>query len=176
MQSRVYVAKLGKAVGLQGHLRLFMETDFPNQFKKDAIFTTNKNVELKVVDYNPKKELIRFEEYLDVELAKRLTNSELFTTIEKSKEECILDENEHFWFDLMSCEVYEDDLLLGTVSDIHRFPLSDYLELKTDIKLIERGLPKVFLIPHIFNQFIINVDVNSKKITVKDSYDILENS
>ena len=32
--NKVYVAKLGKAVGLQGHLRLFIDSDFPMQFKK----------------------------------------------------------------------------------------------------------------------------------------------
>ena len=30
----IFVAKLGKAVGLQGHLRLFIDSDFPEQFKK----------------------------------------------------------------------------------------------------------------------------------------------
>ena len=29
--NKVYVAKLGKAVGLQGHLRLFIDSDFPMQ-------------------------------------------------------------------------------------------------------------------------------------------------
>ena len=51
-KNNIYVAKLGKAVGLKGHLRLFIETDFPEQFKKDAIFTTNRNLQLKVLLYN----------------------------------------------------------------------------------------------------------------------------
>ena len=41
----IFVAKLGKAVGLQGHLRLFMDTDFPEQFKKGAVFKTNRKLE-----------------------------------------------------------------------------------------------------------------------------------
>ena len=47
--NKVYVAKLGKTVGLQGHLRLFIDSDFPEQFKKGAIFTTNRNLILKVL-------------------------------------------------------------------------------------------------------------------------------
>ena len=48
----IFVAKLGKAVGLQGHLRLFIDSDFPEQFKKGAVFKTNRNLELKVDEYN----------------------------------------------------------------------------------------------------------------------------
>jgi len=176
MSNSIYVAKLGKAVGLQGHLRLFIDCDFPKQFKKGAIFTTNRKLELKVLDYNENRELIRFENYLDINSAKKLTNSELFTSIEHTKEFCKLKENEHFWFDLISCEVYENGLKLGIVKDIHRFPLNDYLEISTDIELINKNLPKTFLIPHIFDSFILSVDIELKKIFVKNSYDILENS
>ncbi|OCL82921.1 ribosome maturation factor RimM [Arcobacter porcinus] len=176
MNNKVYVAKLGKTVGLQGHLRLFIDSDFPNQFKKDRVFFTNKKITLKVLEYNVNKELIKFEDYEDIDSAKKLTNMELFSTIEDTKESCILEENEHFWFDLMDCEVYEDDLLLGKVSDIHRFPLNDYLQVETSKELVDKELPKSFLIPHIFDNFILKVDIESKKIFVKDAYDILENS
>ncbi|WP_198305176.1 ribosome maturation factor RimM [Arcobacter vandammei] len=174
--NKVYVAKLGKAVGLQGHLRLFIDSDFPEQFKKGAIFTTNRGLTLKVLEYNANKDLVRFEEYLDIDLAKKLTNSELFTTEEATKEFCKLKENEHFWFDLISCEIYEDELLLGCVKDIHRYPLNDYLEVQTSKELIEKGLPKTFLVPHIFDSFIQKIEIENKKIFVKNAFDILENS
>src|SRR5574344_920129 len=130
--NKVYVAKLGKAVGLQGHLRLFIDSDFPEQFKKGAIFTTNRNLILKVLECNLNKDLIKFEDYEDVDLAK--------------------------------------------IKDIHRYPLNDYLEVETDFNLVERKLPKNFLIPHIFGDFIDKVDIENKKIFVKNSFDILENS
>ncbi|QKF72570.1 16S rRNA processing protein [Aliarcobacter faecis] len=174
--NKVYVAKLGKAVGLQGHLRLFIDSDFPEQFKKGAVFTTNRNLALKVLEYNSNKELIRFEEYLDVDLARKLTNSELFTTQEATKEYCKLKENEFFWFDLISCEIFENDLKLGTVKDIHRYPLNDYLEVQTTPELIAKNLPKIFLIPHIFDSFIEKIEIENKKIFVKNAFDILENS
>ncbi|WP_418186147.1 ribosome maturation factor RimM [Aliarcobacter vitoriensis] len=176
MNNSIYVAKLGKAVGLQGHLRLFIDSDFPEQFKKGAVFTTNRKVLLKVLEYNPSRELIRFEGYLDMDNAKKLTNSELFTSVENTKESCKLKENEHFWFDLISCEIFENDLKLGIVKDMHRFPLNDYLEVSTDIELINKNLPKTFLIPHIFDSFIEKIDIEQKKIFVKNSFEILENS
>ena len=70
--NKVYVAKLGKTVGLQGHLRLFIDSDFPEQFKKGATFTTNRNLILKVIECNLNKDLIKFENYEDVDLAKNL--------------------------------------------------------------------------------------------------------
>ena len=174
--NKVYVAKLGKAVGLQGHLRLFIDSDFPMQFKKGAVFTTNRNLTLTILEYNPNKELVLFENYLDVDLARKLTNSELFTTQEATKEFCVLKENEFFWFDLISCEIFENGLLLGKVKDIHRYPLNDYLEVETSGELTSKELPKVFLIPHIFDKFIEKVDIENKKIFVKNAFDILENS
>jgi 16S rRNA processing protein RimM len=54
--------------------------------------------------------------------------------------------------------------------------LNDYLEIITDEELVKKALPKVFLIPHIFDKYILNVDIDNKKIEVKDSLIILENS
>jgi len=50
------------------------------------------------------------------------------------------------------------------------------LEIITDIKLVNKGFPKVFLIPHIFDKFILNIDIENKIIRVNNSFDILENS
>ena len=172
----IFVAKLGKAVGLQGHLRLFIDSDFPEQFKKGVVFKTNKNLELKVSEYNPSRELIKFENFNDVDTAKKLTNQELFSTIEQTKEFCKLNKNEFFWFDLISCKVYEKDLELGCVKDIQRYPLNDYLEIETSAELVKKAYPKVFLIPHIFDKYILKVDITNKRIEVRDSFVILENS
>ena len=176
MNNKVYVAKLGKAVGLKGHLRLFIDSDFPEQFKKGSTFLTNKNFQLTISEYLKDRDLVSFQGFSDMESAKKLTNTELYTTIEQTKEFCKLKGNEFFWFDLISCEVYEDNLKLGVVSDVHRFPLNDYLEVKTDSQLVEKGLPKIFLIPHIFETFIQRVDIENKKIFAINAFDILENS
>ena len=176
MNNKVYVAKLGKAVGLKGHLRLFNDSDFPEQFKKGSTYLKNKNLQLTISEYLKDRDLVSFEGFSDMESAKKLTNTELYTTIEQTKEFCKLKDNEFFWFDLILCEVYEDNLKLGVVSDVHRFPLNDYLEVKTDSQLVEKGLPKIFLIPHIFETFIQRVDIENKKIFAINAFDILENS
>lgn len=176
MNNKIYVAKLGKAVGLKGHLRLIMDTDFPEQFKKGATFTTNRNLKLKVQEYNTSRELIKFENYDDVDISKKLTNQELYVSEETTKENCALKENEFFWFDIMNCKIIENGITLGVVKDIHRYPLDDYLEITTDETLVEKNLPKTFLIPYIVDNYILEVDINSKTINTKNCFDILENS
>ena len=75
----------------------------------------------------------------------------------------------------MNCEIYEEDLLLGKIIDIHRYPISDYFEITTSKNLVDENLPKTFLIPY-EEKYILNVDIKNKKINVKDAKAILENS
>ena len=174
--NNVYVAKLGKSVGLKGHLKLHIDSDFPEQFVKDAVFKTNRNIELKVVEYNKNREMILFENYQDIDLSKKLINQELFSSPEQTRVNCNLKENEFFWFDLIDCDVYENDLKLGSVKDIHRYPISDYLEITTSTSLVEKKLPTTFLLPHLADKYIVNVDIENKRINTKNAYEILESS
>jgi len=174
--NKIYVAKLGKAVGLKGHLRLIIDSDFPSQFKKDAIFTTNKNIKLKVQEYNSTRELIKFENYDNVEVSKKLTNQQLFSSKEETKENCELKDEQYFWFDVIDCQIIENDKLLGKIKEIHRYPLDDYFEVQTNESLIKDGFPKVFLIPYVFETYIKNVDIENKTIETKNCFEILENS
>ena len=176
MNDKIYVAKIGKAVGLKGHLRLFIDSDFPEQFKKGTSFITNKKITLTIEEYNSNRDLVKFENYNDVDIAKKLTNQLLYSTIEETKNNCKLEENEHFWFDIVSCHVIEDGLELGEVVEIHRYPIEDYLEVKTSKQLLNKGLPKTFLIPYNTDNYIISVDIDKKIIEVKNSLVILENS
>lgn len=176
MNDKIYVAKLGKTVGLKGYLRLFIDSDFPQQFQKNATFSTNKNITLKIEDYNPKTELVKFENYDDIDKAKKLTNEFLYTTLEETKENCKLNKNEYFWFDIVSCQVMENDTILGEIIEIHRYPITDYLEIKTEKSLVQKGLAKTFLIPYDLENYIISVNLESKTITSKNCLDILENS
>ena len=176
MNDNIYVGKLGKTVGLRGHLKLHMDSDFPEQFKKDSLFTTNRGLTLKVLEYSPTKEIILFDTYDNLDISKKLTNQELYASKEQTRTNCKLAKNEFFWFDLIGCKIYENDLLLGLVKEICRYPLSDYLEVQTDEKLVQQNLPKVFLIPHLFDKYILSVDIENKIIKVKNSLEILENS
>lgn len=176
MKNKIYIAKLGKAVGLKGHLRLIIDSDFPSQFKKNAILTTNKKFELKVQEYNSSREIIKFENYDDVDTAKKLTNQELYVSKEDTKQNCKLEEDQFFWFDLMDCKIVENGKLLGSIKDVHRYPLDDYFEIITDEVLVKEGLANIFLIPYVIGTYIEKVDIEKKIIETKNCLEILENS
>ena len=171
----VYIAKLGKSVGLKGEIKIFLESDFPGQFKKNASFTTNRNTTLIVESFNEKRAVIKFFGINDIDTAKRLTNTEIYTTIEETKDSCALEDNQFFWFDIKECKVIENEIVLGIVSEIHRYPMSDYLEVLTSKELLDKSLSKTFLIPY-NKEYILSVNIDKKEILVKDSLIILENS
>ena len=56
---KIYVAKLGKTVGLKGAIKIYIDSDFPEQFKTDAAFTTQKNKQLVVENYNPHNNTVK---------------------------------------------------------------------------------------------------------------------
>lgn len=176
MNNKVYLGKLGKTVGLNGDLKIYLDTDFPKAIKKGSKFLTNKKLTLEVQKIDTKKGIVKFISYDTIDDSKKLTNLELYATIEDTKESCSLKQGEFFWFDIIDCRVYENDLLLGIVKDIHRFPLNDYLEVETNHILVEKNLPKVFLIPYIQNDYILFVDTSLKAIKTQKAYQILENS
>ncbi|HEX5623933.1 MAG TPA: ribosome maturation factor RimM [Sulfuricurvum sp.] len=171
----IHVATLGRTVGLKGDMKLNLFTDFPEQFAKNTTFTLENGSTITILNYNPDRELVHILGYDTPEAAKALTNAKLFTTYEATRERCNLAEGEHFWFDLIGLHVFEGDLALGTVLEIERIGPLDYLLVKTDSLLVNKDLPATFLIPYI-DRFVLNADIEMKKIMVEGGLDLLEAS
>lgn len=172
----IFVAKLGKTVGLKGFLKLHIDSDFPEQFKKDSKFITHKNIELVIENINLNNNTIKFKNINSIEDAKKYVNSELYTSIEDTKNSCTLKQDQYFWFDLIDCDIIENNELLGKIKDIHRYPSDDYFEITTNKGFLNEDFKvKTFLLPYNKN-YIINVDLNTKTIQTKGAKDILENS
>lgn len=172
---KIYIAKIGKTVGLKGWQKIYIDTDFPEQFKKGLKLITNKKQQLTVESYNSKNDSVKFETIDSLEDAKKLTNSLLYVSKEDTLNNCTLENNQYFWFDIIDCKIIENDEILGVVSDIQRLPLSDYLQVNTSKSLIEQKYSNNFLLPYL-DQFIIDVDLEHKTITVSGAKDILEAS
>jgi 16S rRNA processing protein RimM len=172
---RIYIAKLGKTVGLKGQQKLIIDTDFPEQFKKNTKLITDKKQELIIETYNTTSSVVKFVGIDTIEDAKKLTNRQLFVSSEDTRDNCVLDDKQFFWFDMIGCEVKENDEILGKVSDIQRMPLSDYLMIETDPQLIEEGFSTSFLLPYI-DTYIITVDIETKTIIAQEAKAILEAS
>ncbi len=175
MKEKIYVAKLGRTIGLNGAMKVFIDSDFPEQFKKGTPLTTNRGQQLTIQSFNPNNTTIQFEEISNIDDAKKLTNKLLYVSMEETKKQCNLEKDQFFWFDIVGCDIIENDEILGKVIDIQRLPTADYLLIDTSKELIEKSYAKQFMIPY-QDTFIQNVDLEEKKIIATNCKDILEAS
>ncbi len=173
-EQHFYIAQVGRTVGLRGDLKIHLHTDFPEQFQKGATFQSDRG-SLTIASVDMKRGIVRFVGYESVESAKPLTNTKLYATPEQTKANCNLKEGQHFWFDVIGCEVREGELSLGSVTDIQRMAQTDYLIIQTDPSLVSRGLAKQFLLPYI-DRYILKTDVEAKVVYTQDAREILEAS
>ena len=168
------IAQIGRTVGLWGDLKFHIHTDFPEQFKVGQTYKTSRG-DLTISDINENRGTIRFQGYESIDSAKKLTNVKIFADIAQTKENCDLDEGQHFWFDIIGCAVEDEGLVIGTIEDIQRMGDTDYLVIKTDESFVKEGLSKTFLLPYI-DRYVVKADVESKFVYTKDAKDILESS
>jgi 16S rRNA processing protein RimM len=172
---KLEIAKIGKAVGLAGEVKLHLHTDFIEQFKEGANFFLNDGTTIKIESYNPNRSLVKFYNYNVREDASKLTNKNLFVTIENTREVCELDDGEYFWFDVIGSSVVDDGEVLGEVKDIERIAEADYLSVKTSTKFVGLDLPIKFLIPYV-DRYVKEFDKDAKKIITMDALGLLEAS
>ncbi len=171
----LHVATLGRVVGLKGDIKLNLHTDFPEQFIKGSTFQKEDGSWITLQSYNPDRELARIVGFESPEAVKVLTNAKLFTTHEATRERCKLGKDEFFWFDLPGLNVFEGEVLLGSVQEVERIGAQDYLAIKTENSLVEKGAAESFLIPYI-DHFVMKVDLEMKKVIVNGGVDLLEAS
>ncbi|OHE02919.1 MAG: 16S rRNA processing protein RimM [Sulfurimonas sp. RIFOXYD12_FULL_33_39] len=171
----LHIATIGKSVGLKGDMKFHIKSDFPEQFVKGVSFLINENESITLSEVNHERELIKVVGYNSPEEAKKLTNKKLYTTIERTRKECHLEDGEYFWFDIEDCSVVENGEVLGVVEEVERIGITNYLNIKTDEALIKKGFAKSFLIPFI-KPFTLNTDIERKVIIVSGAMDILEAS
>ncbi len=171
---KFFIAQVGKTHGLHGDLKLHLHTDFPEQFQVGNIFNSSSG-QLEISCINLNRGTIAFKGYDGVDYAKKLTNTKIYASIEETRERCKLDNGEYFWFDLEGCKIFEDNQLLGVVTEIQRLADVDYLFIQTDKTLVDNGMAKSFLVPKI-DRYILSIDIENKTINTKDAKEILEAS
>ena len=167
----IEVAKLGKTVGLKGFLKLHFLTDFPEQFKKGSVYHT-KIGDLTIEAINDKGD-VKFVGFNSIEAASALTNLILSSTLEESNQACELDKDEYFWYDIIGLRVYENNILLGVVKEIERYPAEDHLLIETSETIQKEKKLNRFLFP--FNKrTILSVDLDEKRVVVTGALDIID--
>ncbi|WP_199492731.1 ribosome maturation factor RimM [Helicobacter pylori] len=183
MVSMLLVGRIGKSVGLNGGLRLHLESDFPECLKKgvkvsaaplNAFFCTSFK-EYIIHSYEHAKNLLFLETIYTPEKAKELTNLGLFMSEAESKKLCVLKDGEFFYCDLVGLSVVEENEILGKVIEIQRISQIDYFLVETARSLVEKGLAKIFLIPY-RDFYIKEILLQDQKITTNNAKTLLENS
>ena len=173
MKNKIPIAKIGKTYGVKGWVKIHLLTDFPEQFKAGRSFEADKTT-LTIENINRKNNTIKFVGFNTPEEAKKLTNRIIYSNEEESKENIKLKKDEYFWFDIIGCEIYEDNKLLGVVEDINRINDIDYIVVKVDESMQKNSQPKRFLFD--FKRHIVEVDIQNKKLIVQNTIPILEAS
>ncbi len=171
----ISVATLGKTVGLKGEMRLHVDSDFPEQFRKGAEFLSKDRQIIVLESVNDERGTVKLQGVDSPEAAQRYVNQQLFTTFEATRQNITLAKGEYFWFDIVGCGVFEGTLCLGEVEEIERIGAVDYLRIKTDIGLQLQGETKQFLIPY-QTPFVLRSDIAEKRIEVQGGLDLLQAS
>jgi len=169
--NKIPIAKIGKTFGVKGWVKLHLLTDFPEQFKAGKTFEADK-ITLTIENINRKNNTIKFVDFNTPEEAKKLTNRIIYSDTDQSKEDIKLKKDEWFWFDIIGCEVIEENKVLGIVEDINRINDIDYIIVNINKELGYKQQRFLFD----FKRHIIDVDITHKKLYVKDTIPILEAS
>ena len=155
--SKVLVGKLGKTHGLNGSIRLYSYCqpissiiDYPTFFEDGRPFEPD--------SWSERHDhlLIKLQGYDTPEDARELVNQLIFT---ERKHFPPAEENSYYWFDLLHCDVNNDDgTYLGKVTLVSNHGAHDILSVEVD------GTET--LIPFV-DKHVLSVDLDTKTIVVR---------
>ena len=108
-----------KTHGLKGEVSILLDVDFPNDYKNlESVFLqqSGKLIPFFIdsIQINGNKALLKFEDVDSIESASELIKSKIYLPLSFLPE---LDEG-YYYHDLVGCEVFEDDNLLGQVKEV----------------------------------------------------------
>lgn len=146
-----------KPVGLKGEVRVFSDSDFVlERLKKGKTFIANHQT-LTVLKSRSDGNLhtVKFKEINSIDEAEKFRQFDLLID---ELDASLLNENEYYFVQLVGCQVYQNQQLIGSVVAVEEGQTHENLR-------IERH-HKTFLLPFV-KAFIKNVDINRKRIDVQ---------
>lgn len=166
-ENLIIVGKLGSSYGIRGWLRVFSFTEEPDSlfdYKPWYIQRAGKWQEVEVESFKPHNQdtIVKLKGIDDRDDANLLTNFEIYVNAQDLPD---LDEGDFYWKDLIGCKVVTiNGYDLGQVSDLMETGSNDVLVVKANLK--DAFGAKERLIPFVEEQFIKQVDLSAKQITV----------
>ncbi|MEQ9405328.1 MAG: ribosome maturation factor RimM [Cyclobacteriaceae bacterium] len=147
-----------KTHGLHGEVSIHLDVDFPEEYNElESVFLKREGklvpFFIDTIQINGNKALVKLEEVDSIDDAKALVKSEIYLPLSflpKLKE--------GFYFhDLVDCEVYENDQLIGKVINVYDQGSNQLMEVVANEKEI--------LIP-LTDSILQSVDVDRRKVVV----------
>ena len=151
-EAEIIVGKIGAARGLDGTLKIIPLTDFEGRFDElEKISVGGKIFGVEEVKHIGGQIFIKFAGVDSRESARALTNK--FLTVDR-EDAAPLADGEFYTFDIIGCEVFDDDKKVGTVTDVLKTGSNDVFEV--DGKILIPALKSV----------VRSIDIAAKKILV----------
>ena len=157
------IGKIIKTYGLNGHVKVYVTTDFLNQrFKKNSIVylydeKEDSRTEIEISNHKPQDgqiEIVKFKGVDYIDQAEKLLGKEIHVV----KDEKFLPKDSYYFSDLLNLKVFDTDgNEVGEVIKVEDFTNNISLRIKTNDKEV--------LVPF-RSYFIKDVDLKSKKVTI----------
>lgn len=162
--NKVLVGKIVNTCGLKGEVKVINSSDFKkDRYKKNNILMVinedkSINLFLTIASFreNDKFVYLKFKEINSVEEAEPLKESYLMIDGDQLKS---ISNDDFYHYELLNMEVYYNNKLIGNISEISDNGVQDLLRVK--------GENINVLVPFV-NEFVENVDVENKKIILKN--------
>ena len=150
--AEIIVGKVGAARGLDGTLKIIPLTDFEGRFDAlEKISVGGKIFRVEEVKHISGQIFMKFAGVDSREAAKALTNK--FLTVDRA-DAAPLDDGEFYTFDIIGCEVFDDEKKIGAVTNVLKTGSNDVFEV--DGKILIPALKSV----------VRSIDIAAKKILV----------
>lgn len=157
---QVNIGKIINTHGIRGELKIYPTSDNADErfMPGETVYLSfNKkevSFEIESVRVHKGVLLVVFKDHHDINLVEKYKGCILY--VEADHEE---DEDDFYYFELIGCKVFENDQLIGEVTEILETQAHEILRVK-------RENNADVLIPYV-DEFIMDVDVDEKVITVQ---------
>lgn len=158
MMDKINIGKIVNAVGLKGELKVFHYTDYKERFEElSNIFLEENECKIEKVRYMKDMVILKLEGVDDRNAAEKLKDKMLYIT---EKDVRVLPEDTYYIRDLIGVKVFDNnENYLGELSYVYQNTAQDVYEITKEDK-------SKFLLPAV-GEFILNIDIKSKTMTVK---------
>ena len=158
----IVIAKIGKPHGLKGEFNFHLyshDADDLNNIKNYFVKKDNNFILLSKVTFkiDEKRILAKIDGYNNIDDIKTLCNEDIYIKKEDLPQ---LNKDEYFCIDLIGCQCYYQNKMLGVVKDVVNYGSSDIFE-------VEKPDKKLIFIPFLYKN-IIEINIEKKSIHFKN--------